>query len=135
MFIFVDEASKGKEEERRTMGYGPKGEPLEVDAWYDTHSRNYTLIAAATLQEGFFKPACEVVGRNHGSNDSDPTHGSVRFVLLVREQLVPQIGNAVACERAPLSSWTTRRCTTIPASRSSSRLPVRDLFTFPRTAP
>ena len=101
MFIFVDEASKGKEEERRTMGYGPKGEPLEVDAWYDTHSRNYTLVAAATLQERFFKPACEVVGRNHGSNDSDPTHGSVdadRFVLWVREQLVPHLGNAVACE-------------------------------------
>lgn len=56
------------------MGYGQRGSRLEVaiDVWYKSTYR-WTLIATATLNDGFVMEACEVIPLKRGKDEIQHT--------------------------------------------------------------
>jgi len=72
-----------------------------LDAFFDRgFGKRYTLIGAADIN-GFVFPACDIVERGHGEDDTDPTRGTVdttKFENYVRDTLVPNLGNYALAE-------------------------------------
>ena len=91
----MDESQKDKNAARRRRSWSKRGlTPFRTVYFEGSHGFRYTLIAACDIN-GFFYEACEPIYQS-GSNDTDPTHGTVdqaRFKLWVIEKLIPTLGN------------------------------------------
>ena len=94
--IFIDETHRSANASRRRRGWSKKGKPPVIDAFFEEDFRKrYTLIGAADIN-GFVVEACQIVEREHGKHDNDPTRGTVdmeRFEEYVEEYLVPMLGS------------------------------------------
>jgi len=92
--VFVDESQKDKNAARRRRSWSKRGlTPFRTVYFEGSHGFRYTLIAACDVN-GFIYEACEPIYQS-GSNDTDPTHGTVdqaRFKLWVIEKLIPTLG-------------------------------------------
>lgn len=94
-YIVLDEVHKSANEALRGRGWSLRGQRLEMEAFFDRgFSKRYTLIAAADI-DGFVSEACDLVEREHGRDDNDPTRGTVdiaKFERYVEDCLVPTFG-------------------------------------------
>ena len=90
----MDESQKDKNAARRRRSWSKRGlTPFRTVYFEGSHGFRYTLIAACDIN-GFIYEACEPIYQS-GSNDTDPTHGTVdqaRFKLWVIEKLIPTLG-------------------------------------------
>ena len=60
MMICIDETVKNKGSGRRQRMWSLEGLTPVVDAWFGTHSKRYSMMAAGDIN-GFVTEACEVV--------------------------------------------------------------------------
>jgi len=101
MFCFVDETAKDRNAARRRRSWGPRGEDNDVSKLFNPLGAvRYTMLAAADIN-GFVRGAIDVVQREHGVDDADPTRGTIdteRFLEWVEFFLVPTLGKAVTLE-------------------------------------
>ena len=96
MCVFINESHKSLNASRRRRFWGPKGEPsIAYTKFGPEFDIRYTLLAVADVN-GFIIEACELVEREHGTNDNDLTRGTVnteRFEMWVETKLCPTLGN------------------------------------------
>ena len=94
MLVTIDETSKGKGDGCRDRMWLGRGLEPNILRFFGNDVR-YSMIAAADCN-GFIIPACSVVLRENGDTDSDSSHGTIgkeRFILWVKQCLVPVLGN------------------------------------------
>lgn len=96
MLVFLDETQKDRNSSRRRRMWSLKGQSPFRDSYFaESHSKRYTLLAAADLN-GFILEACETVEHQRNTNDTDPTRGTIdadRFRIWVVQKLLPTLGN------------------------------------------
>ena len=101
MWIYIDETHKGRNEARRRKAWAPRGRNNDISVHFcPDGARRYTMLAAADI-DGFVLGACDVVEREHGDADTNEFRGTVdteRFLMWVRESLVPLLGRVSALE-------------------------------------
>ena len=99
--LFIDESAKDQNASRRSRAYAPLGvTPVISSAFVRDFDKRYTLLGACNW-EGFVKSACHLVEREHGSDDTDPTRGTVdaeRFEQYLQQHVAPILGNAALRE-------------------------------------
>ena len=70
MVLFLDESARGANASRRRRAFSPRGVTPIVEApMVREFDKRYTLIGACNW-EGFIVPACAIVEREHGSDDT-----------------------------------------------------------------
>ncbi len=90
-FIFVDETHQDEKQARRRRGWAKRGRVPTV--FEPLSNKRYTVIAAFN-SSGFVMPACEVIELEpHKDVDGE------RFLELVKEKLVPELGSYLLNER------------------------------------
>jgi hypothetical protein len=101
MAVFIDESSKGRNASRRRRHWSVRGKTPFLDTLFTgSHGKTYTLLAACDL-DGFISEACEVVERESGSEDNDPTRGTIdgeRFEMWIEQKLCPVLGSYTLAE-------------------------------------
>jgi len=99
--IFLDESQKDRNSSRRRRCWSKKGESPFREAYLaSSHSKRYTFLGACDV-DGFVIEACTTVEQSHGSDDTNPTRGTIssdRFRMWVEEKLLPLLGNHEKCE-------------------------------------
>ena len=94
--VYIDETQKSRNDARRRRYWSQMGvTPVAPDPFHGFRDERYSLLAAADIN-GFIQSACEVVHRERGDNDRNPTRGTIdqaRFELWVEHFLCPVLGN------------------------------------------
>ena len=95
MLITINETSKGKGNGVRDRMWCRGGTLPQVFRYFGCNMTRYSMLAAADIN-GFVVEACSLVLRKAGEADSDSSHGTIgraRFIVWVKECLVPVLGN------------------------------------------
>jgi hypothetical protein len=93
--LFLDETHKDRNSARRRRFWSVRGQTPFRDAYFaGSHGKRYTMMGACDIH-GFILEACQIIQREDGSDDQDDSHGTVdreRFILWIKEKLVPVLG-------------------------------------------
>ena len=95
MLVTINETSKGKGDGVRNRMWCRGGTSPQVFRYFGANDTRYSMLAAADIN-GFVVEACSLVLREAGASDSDSSHGTIgneRFLVWVKECLVPILGN------------------------------------------